>query len=102
VAQYIIQSEMAALGLEDKEQALKDFDAILWKHIGFFLGNMGRGLWFGVSNARFSSTPQNPLKPVLCLPIPELPFHFEYKDDNVLRPDRKSSWYASGYLLLLP
>ncbi|SMG66440.1 acyl-coenzyme A dehydrogenase, partial [methanotrophic bacterial endosymbiont of Bathymodiolus sp.] len=52
-----IQSEMAALGLEDKEQALKDFDAILWKHIGFFLGNMGRGLWFGVSNARFSSTP---------------------------------------------
>jgi len=52
-----IQSEMAALALEDKEQALKDFDAILWKHIGFFLGNIGRGLWFGVSNARFSNTP---------------------------------------------
>ncbi|WP_428353574.1 acyl-CoA dehydrogenase [Methyloprofundus sp.] len=52
-----IQSEMAALNEVDKHKALKDFDAVLIKHIGFFMTNFGRGFWFGLSNARFSATP---------------------------------------------
>lgn len=52
-----IQVEMQALNEEDADKALKDFDGVLCKHIGFFLGNMQRGFWFGLSNARFSATP---------------------------------------------
>lgn len=52
-----IQSEMTALNTADKHQALRDFDVALCKHIGFFLANIGRGFWFGLSNARFSATP---------------------------------------------
>lgn len=52
-----IQDEMTALNEADSQKALTDFDAVLSKHIGFFLSNLGRGLWFGLSNARFSVTP---------------------------------------------
>lgn len=52
-----IQSEMNALSHTDNAKALQEFDGILWRHIGFFLGNLGRGGWFGLSNARFSKTP---------------------------------------------
>ncbi len=52
-----IQSEINALGERDKSKALQEFDRILCRHIGFFLGNLCRGFWFGLSNARFSKTP---------------------------------------------
>ena len=52
-----IQSEMTALNETDNNKALKDFDRVLCKHIGFFLANMGRSFWFGLSNARFRATP---------------------------------------------
>ncbi len=52
-----IQSEMTALNETDNNKALKDFDKVLCKHIGFFLANMGRSFWFGLSNARFRATP---------------------------------------------
>ncbi|NOR79512.1 MAG: DUF1974 domain-containing protein, partial [Methyloprofundus sp.] len=51
------QSEMNALNEMDDSIALREFDAVLWRHIGFFLSNLGRGFWFGISNARFSTTP---------------------------------------------
>lgn len=52
-----IQSEMEALAETDTDKALRDFDEVLCKHVGFFLANMGRGFWFGLSNARLSNTP---------------------------------------------
>lgn len=52
-----IQREMHALAATDESKGLREFDAVLWQHIGFFLGNLSRGFWFGFSNARFSSTP---------------------------------------------
>ena len=52
-----IQSEMSALSETDKDKALDDFDTVLWKHLRFFLSNLTRGFWLGLSNARFTSTP---------------------------------------------
>ncbi|MDP3334214.1 MAG: acyl-CoA dehydrogenase [Methylococcaceae bacterium] len=48
-----IQSEMAALNTAD----LPQFDAILWRHIRFFLNNLLRGLWFGFGGAVLAKTP---------------------------------------------
>jgi len=48
-----IQSEMAALNAAD----LAQFDAILWRHIRFFLNNLLRGLWFGFGGAALMQTP---------------------------------------------
>ena len=52
-----IQSEMNALHETDSSKALHDFDVVLWQHIRFFLNNLSRGFWLGLSNARFSTTP---------------------------------------------
>jgi len=52
-----VQSEMNALGETDKTKGLAEFDKVLSRHVIFFLSNLGRGLWFGLSNARFSQTP---------------------------------------------
>lgn len=54
-----IQNEINALNETDKNKALHDFDAVLWKHIRFFLNNLTRGTWLGLSNARFIATPGN-------------------------------------------
>lgn len=52
-----VQQEMQALAEADKNKGLQQFDGVLCKHIGFFLSNLLRGLWYGLSNARFSNTP---------------------------------------------
>jgi len=48
-----IQKEMAALQQND----LKQFDDVLFQHIGFFIHNMAAGFWLGLSNARFNKVP---------------------------------------------
>ncbi len=52
-----IQSEMNALNETNPTQALQQFDAILWRHIRFFLNNLTRGIWFGLGGAKLASTP---------------------------------------------
>ncbi|PKM13528.1 MAG: acyl-CoA dehydrogenase [Gammaproteobacteria bacterium HGW-Gammaproteobacteria-3] len=52
-----IQSEMNALNDPDPTAALHAFDAVLWRHIGFFLNNLGRGFWFGLGGVKLASTP---------------------------------------------
>jgi acyl-CoA dehydrogenase len=52
-----IQSEMNALNETDPAQALRQFDAILWRHIRFFLNNLARGVWFGLGGAKLARTP---------------------------------------------
>ncbi len=52
-----IQSEMHALNETDPSQALSQFDAVLWRHIGFFLNNLGRGFCFGLGGAHLITAP---------------------------------------------
>ncbi|MGZ8191431.1 MAG: acyl-CoA dehydrogenase [Methylococcaceae bacterium] len=48
-----IQKEMAALQQND----LRQFDKILFQHIGFFAHNKAACLWLGLTNARFHKVP---------------------------------------------
>ncbi|HEY8160507.1 MAG TPA: acyl-CoA dehydrogenase [Methylobacter sp.] len=52
-----IQREMAALGLENYELALEQFDEVLFEHIGSILHNLAAGFWLGLSNSYFVRVP---------------------------------------------
>ncbi|MDI1232526.1 MAG: acyl-CoA dehydrogenase [Methylobacter sp.] len=52
-----IQREMEALGNENSEQALQQFDQVLFEHIGSVLHNLAAGFWLGLTNARFVEVP---------------------------------------------
>jgi len=52
-----IQREMEALGQENPELALQQFDEVLFEHIGSVLHNLAAGFWLGLSNARFVDVP---------------------------------------------
>ncbi len=43
--------------MDDIAQALPQFDAVLFKHMGFVLRNLGKAAGLGLSNARFVKTP---------------------------------------------
>lgn len=49
--------EVQAVHDEDQKQGLEDFDHALFSHIGFIISNIVRSFWFGLSFARFVSTP---------------------------------------------
>ena len=48
-----IQREMAALQQND----LRQFDKVLFQHVGFFIHNMAACFWLGLTNARFRRVP---------------------------------------------
>ncbi len=50
-----LQKEMTAIQHND----LKQFDNVLFQHIGFFMHNMAAGFWLGLTNARFHKVPGN-------------------------------------------
>ncbi|PKM38504.1 MAG: acyl-CoA dehydrogenase [Gammaproteobacteria bacterium HGW-Gammaproteobacteria-10] len=52
-----VQREMNALKAPNPDEALREFDTILWRHVRFFLGNLARGFWFGLGGARLARTP---------------------------------------------
>ncbi|MBA2653882.1 MAG: acyl-CoA dehydrogenase [Gammaproteobacteria bacterium] len=52
-----IQKEVAALQNENTERALNKFDKVFFKHIGYGLSNLLRGLFYGLTNARFIRVP---------------------------------------------
>ncbi len=52
-----VQLEMNALNEADTVKALNDFDSVFWRHIGFFLSNLARGLWFGFGGSLLARTP---------------------------------------------
>jgi acyl-CoA dehydrogenase len=54
---YLLQ-EMQAAHNPDNVQALVDFDAALWGHVGFGIGNFGRALWHNLTAGRFASAPE--------------------------------------------
>ncbi len=49
--------EVQAVHNEDQKQGLKDFDNAFFSHMGFIISNVVRSLWFGLSYAKFASTP---------------------------------------------
>ncbi len=48
-----IQNEMKAL----QENDLRQFDKVLFQHVGFFMHNMAACFWLGLTNARFRNVP---------------------------------------------
>ncbi len=56
---YVLR-EMQALASEDARQALRDFDAAFWGHVGFTASNVVRALWLGLGGARLLKTPGAP------------------------------------------
>ena len=53
---YVLR-EMAAVQESDGRKALRDFDAAFFGHVGFVLGNLARGLWYGLGGARLAAVP---------------------------------------------
>ncbi len=53
---YLLK-EVQAVHNEDQQQGVKDFDKTFFAHMGFVLSNVVRCFWFGISYARFVSTP---------------------------------------------
>ncbi|MGR8980102.1 MAG: acyl-CoA dehydrogenase [Gammaproteobacteria bacterium] len=52
-----IQKEMEALNQNDEKSGLKQFDMILFKHLGFFMRNLVASLIYGLTGARFIRVP---------------------------------------------
>ncbi|MEC4750174.1 acyl-CoA dehydrogenase [Methylomicrobium sp. Wu6] len=52
-----IQKEMAALNQTDAGQAIRQFDQVLFEHIGFFMRNYAASYWMRLTNARFIDVP---------------------------------------------
>ena len=52
-----VQQEMATLHGEHSEQAFRQFDRILFKHIRFTLRNIAVSFWLGLSHAYFAAVP---------------------------------------------
>jgi len=49
--------EVQAVHNEDQKQGIKDFDKAFFAHMGFIISNVVRSFWFGISYAKFVSTP---------------------------------------------
>jgi len=53
---YVLR-EMAAVQENDGRKAVRDFDAAFFGHVGFVLGNLARGLWYGLGGTRLAAAP---------------------------------------------
>lgn len=56
-----VLKEMALAGREDHDQALKEFDALLLKHVGFAVGNAASTLVLGLGLGHFEKAPGDTL-----------------------------------------
>ncbi len=54
-----VLTEMGAISIEDKQEALEVFDKALMGHIGFAMSNFVRTFWLALTGARFTRTPVN-------------------------------------------
>jgi acyl-CoA dehydrogenase len=52
-----IYKEIQVLHQQDKAKALKQFDQLLFAHLGFIMRNKVASFWLGVTNAHFINTP---------------------------------------------
>lgn len=56
-----VLDEMALVGCEDLEQALREFDTLLLRHLGFAVGNAAGALLHGLTLSRFGDAPGDAL-----------------------------------------
>ncbi|MBJ9978172.1 acyl-CoA dehydrogenase [Pseudomonas sp. S75] len=56
-----VLKEMAVAGREDRDEALKEFDGLLMKHIGFAIGNAASTFVLGLGFGRFEKMPGDDL-----------------------------------------
>lgn len=60
---YILE-EMQAVALDDKKEALRKFDDLLWRHVGHDIANIWRSWFHGLTGGKFASVPKDTdLKP---------------------------------------
>lgn len=55
---YILE-EMQAVRLEDRKEALRKFDDLLWRHVGHDVANIWRSWFHGLTGGRFASVPKD-------------------------------------------
>ena len=48
---------MQTLSIQDKQQALTRFDEVLWGHVGYYISNLMRSFFLGLTRAKFSASP---------------------------------------------
>ncbi|NOQ90349.1 MAG: acyl-CoA dehydrogenase, partial [Gammaproteobacteria bacterium] len=53
---YLLK-EVKAVHNENQKQGIKDFDNAFFAHMGFIISNVVRSFWFGLTYAKFVSTP---------------------------------------------
>jgi len=53
---YLLK-EVTAVHNEDQKQGIRDFDHAFFAHMGFIISNVVRSFWFGLTFAKFISTP---------------------------------------------
>ena len=53
---YLLE-EITAAQLEDRDEALRRFDAAFFRHLGFIASNVVRALWLGLTGARLTFVP---------------------------------------------
>ncbi|OUR65946.1 acyl-CoA dehydrogenase [Methylophaga sp. 42_25_T18] len=58
---YVLK-EMSTLVVEDKQQAVQEFEQVVTAHLKYTLSNIARSLFFGISKGRFSTVPDSPLR----------------------------------------
>ncbi len=58
---YILK-EIATLAIDEKDQALTEFDHVLTAHIKYTLSNIGRSFLLALTHGRMSKAPSSPLK----------------------------------------
>jgi len=54
-----VLKEMAAAAMSDQEEGLKEFDKLLFGHIGYSISNAARSMFLGLSLARFKAVPSD-------------------------------------------
>jgi acyl-CoA dehydrogenase len=55
----LIYKEMTTLYMEDKAQALQQFDGLIFKHLGLIMRNKVSSFWLAITQAKFAKTPGN-------------------------------------------
>ena len=55
---YILE-EMQAVALEDRKEALRRFDDLLWRHVGHDIANIWRSWFHGLTGGKLASIPKN-------------------------------------------
>ncbi|KAF3981598.1 MAG: acyl-CoA dehydrogenase [Methylococcales symbiont of Hymedesmia sp. n. MRB-2018] len=80
----LIYQEMKTLYMKDKNKALVLFDELIFKHIGFIMGNKVSSFWLAISYAKFVKTPGNEQTKTYYQAIARLSAGFAFLSDYAI------------------